>query len=135
VVGDPDRLTQVVVNLLDNALKFCNPGGEVRLTSARQGDSAVIEVYNSGAGIAPEDLPHVFDRFYRSDHPRAQQTGGSGIGLAIVRELVHVHGGAVTAASEPGRGTTLAVRLPLASAATFTENLQAANTDATDRYV
>jgi signal transduction histidine kinase len=135
VVGDPDRLTQVVVNLLDNALKFCNPGGDVRLTSARQGGSAVIEVYNSGAGIAPEDLPHIFDRFYRSDHPRAQQTGGSGIGLAIVRELVHVHGGAVTAASEPGHGTTMAVRLPLASAAPFTKGLQVANTDATERYV
>jgi signal transduction histidine kinase len=135
VVGDPDRLTQVVVNLLDNALKFCNPGGEVRLTSARQGGSAVIEVYNSGAGIAPEDLPHIFDRFYRSDHPRAQQTGGSGIGLAIVRELVHVHGGAVTAASELGHGTTMAVHLPLASTAAFTKGLQVANTDATDSDV
>jgi two-component system sensor histidine kinase BaeS len=80
-------------------------------------------------------LPHVFDRFYRGDHPRAEQTGGSGIGLAIVRELVHVHGGVVTAASEPGRGTTMAVRLPLTCTTTFTKGLQAANTDATGRCV
>jgi len=131
VLGDPDRLTQVAVNLLDNALKFCNPGGEVRLTTARQGGSAVVEVYNSGAGIAPEDLPHVFDRFYRGDHPRAQRTGGSGIGLAIVRELVHAHGGMVTASSELGCGTAMAVRLPLVAGTTFTEDLHVANTDAT----
>jgi signal transduction histidine kinase len=131
VLGDPDRLAQVVGNLLDNALKFCTPGGEVRLRSARQGGIGVVEVYNSGAGIPPGELPRVFDRFYRGDHSRAQQTGGSGIGLAIVRELVHAHGGEVTPSSEVGVGTTMTVRLPLAPDAPFTKDLQAANTGVT----
>ncbi len=129
VVGDPDRLTQVVGNLLDNALKFCNPGGEVRLSSAREGDVAVVEVYNTGSGIAPEQLPLIFDRFYRGDHSRAEQTGGSGIGLAIVRELVHAHGGDIAASSEQGAWTAMTLRLPLAS--DFTKDLHAANTAAT----
>lgn len=131
VLGDPDRLTQVVVNLLDNALKFCDPGGEVRLSSACRDGAAVLEVYNSGAGIAPEDLPRVFDRFYRADHSRSQQTGGSGIGLAIVRELVYAHGGEVTASSASGAGVTMTVRLPLAPDITFTKDLHLANTSAT----
>jgi len=131
--GDADRLTQVFVNLLDNALKFADAGGEVRLRAAREGAVAVIEVYNTGAGIPPEDLPRVFDRFYRSDHSRARRTGGSGIGLAIVRELVHAHGGAVAASSEQGRWAALTVRLPLAvrDEDTFTEDLQGANTGTT----
>lgn len=130
VLGDPDRLTQVIVNLLDNALKFCNHGGEVRLSSARRAGTAILEVFNSGAGIAPEDLPRVFDRFYRGDHSRSHRTGGSGIGLAIVRELVHAHGGEVTAGSIQGEGVTMVVHLPLAPAIRFTKDLQMANTDA-----
>ena len=141
--GDPDRLTQVVVNLLDNALKFANPGGEARLRATRQGGVAVVDVYNTGAGIASDDLPHVFDRFYRGDHSRARQTGGSGIGLAIVRELAHAHGGEVTARSEQGAWVTMTVRLPLAPGAAadrdegdhFTEGLQGANTDTTKLFV
>jgi len=131
--GDPDRLTQVFVNLLDNALKFADAGGEVRLRAARGRDSAVVEVYNTGAGIPSDDLPRVFDRFYRGDHSRAQRTGGSGIGLAIVRELVHAHGGAVAARSEQGRWAALTVRLPLAvrDENEFTEGLHAANTGTT----
>ena len=135
VLGDADRLTQVAVNLLDNALKFCDPGAEVRLSSRRDGNSAVFEVYNSGAGIAPSDLPRVFDRFYRGDHSRAQQTGGSGIGLAIVRELVAAHGGQITADSQLGAWTVMTVRLPLVAGTTFTKDLHAANTDATSLAV
>jgi len=131
--GDADRLTQVFVNLLDNALKFADAGGEVRLRAAREGDSAVVEVYNTGAGISPEDLPRVFDRFYRGDHSRARRTGGSGIGLAIVRELVHAHGGAVAASSEQGQWAALTVRLPLSvrDEDAFTEDLQRVNTGTT----
>ena len=133
--GDPDRLTQVFVNLLDNAVKFADAEGEVRLRAAREGAVAVAEVYNTGAGIPPEDLPRVFDRFYRGDHSRARRTGGSGIGLAIVREIVHAHGGAVAARSEQGRWAALTVRLPLALAMgaedEFTEALQPANTGTT----
>lgn len=135
VFGDPDRLTQVVVNLLDNALKFCNACGKVRLTASRQQGVAVVEVYNTGAGIAPDDLPRVFDRFYRGDHSRAQQTGGSGIGLAIVRELVYAHGGAVSASSALGAWATMTVRLPLTPDMQFTEDLHLANTGATSRGV
>ena len=138
--GDPDRLTQVVVNLLDNAFKFANAGGEVRLRAARRAGTAVVEVYNTGAGIAPDDLPRVFDRFYSGEHSRARQTGGSGIGLAIVRELAHAHGGAVTASSAQGQWAAMTVRLPLAPDSgenqgrrdnEFTESLHGANTDTT----
>lgn len=132
--GDRDRLTQVVVNLLDNALKFANPGGEVRLRAARQGGVALVEVYNTGAGIAPEDLPRVFDRFYRGDHSRAQRTGGSGIGLAIVRELVEAHGGEIVASSDGATWAVMTLRLPLATpdaGGGFTKDLHDANTATT----
>jgi signal transduction histidine kinase len=131
--GDPDRLTQVFVNLLDNAFKFADAEGEVRLRAARAGAVAVVEVYNTGAGIPSEDLPRVFDRFYRGDHSRARRTGGSGIGLAIVREIVHAHGGAVAASGEQGHWAALTVRLPLVMEAEdeFTEGLQPANTGTT----
>lgn len=136
VVGDPDRLAQIVSNLVDNALKFCDAGGEVRLGSARDGLSALVTVHNTGPDLAPETLALVFDRFYRGDHSRAQQTGGSGIGLAIVRELASAHGGGVTPWSAPGQGVTMTVRLPLATETTsFTEGLQNANTTATDLSV
>ncbi|HZS86737.1 MAG TPA: HAMP domain-containing sensor histidine kinase [Chloroflexota bacterium] len=131
VLADADRLTQIVSNLLDNAFKFSNVGGEVRLRTEQQGDRAVIEVYNSGAGIAPDDLPRVFNRFYRGDHSRSQKKGGSGIGLAIVRELVHAHGGEVTADSEVGRWVTITVSLPLSCGEEpFTKGLHKANTGA-----
>ena len=135
VQGDPDRLTQVVVNLLDNALKFADHGGEVRLSAGRQGDDVVVEVYNTGAGIPPEDLSRVFDRFYRGDHSRAQQTGGSGIGLAIVRELARAHGGEVTATSAQGSWAALTLRLPLAQHDSFTKDLHGANTGTTEMVV
>jgi len=132
IVGDPDRLAQIVSNLVDNALKFCDAGGEVRLGSARDGVSALATVHNSGPDLAPQTLALVFDRFYRGDHSRAQQTGGSGIGLAIVRELAVAHGGAVTPWSAPGQGVTMTLRLPLVNGnEPFTEALQNANTTAT----
>jgi len=132
VIGDPDRIAQIVSNLVDNALKFCDAGGVVRLGSARDGASALVTVHNSGPDLAPETLALVFDRFYRGDHSRAQQTGGSGIGLAIVREMAAAHGGTVTPWSAPGLGVTMTLRLPLASGnEPFTEALQNANTPAT----
>ncbi len=118
VLGDPDRLAQVVTNLLDNGLKFCDTGGEVRLSSCREGQAVTVRVTNTGS-IPSEMLPHVFDRFYRGDHSRAERTGGSGVGLAIVRELVLAHGGSVVAESAPGAGVTMTVRLPLIDAATL----------------
>jgi two-component system, OmpR family, sensor histidine kinase BaeS len=110
--GDARRLEQVVDNLLSNALRYTDPGGRVDLHVRRGVGGCVVEVRDSGIGIAAEDLPHVFDRFWRSDRSRSRATGGSGIGLAVVRELVRAHHGRVELRSELGRGTTARVVLP-----------------------
>ena len=114
VRGDPVRLQQVVWNLLSNAVKFSAQGGHVVVRLAGVDEQVVIAVRDEGEGIALEFLPHVFERFWQADATRTRAHGGLGLGLAIVRELVHLHGGSVEAASEgKGRGTTLTVRLPL----------------------
>lgn len=114
VLGDPDRLHQAVWNLLSNALKFTPPGGRVELTVTRAGSQAQIAVTDSGAGIAAEFLPHVFERFRQADSSTTRAHGGLGLGLAIVRQLVELHGGTVAASSPgPGLGSTFVVRLPL----------------------
>ena len=108
---DPARIREVLSNLLANALRYTPRGGEIRLSyteeeaSARPG--ALISVADSGPGIPPEDLPHVFDRFYKSS-----DSGGMGLGLSIARYLVEAHGGVIRAESQPGRGTTIALTLP-----------------------
>jgi two-component system sensor histidine kinase BaeS len=113
VSADPVRLRQVVANLVTNAVRHTPGGGFVRLAARPVGDGrGEIEVGDTGAGIDAADLPHVFDRFWRADPSRTRGTGGSGLGLAIVHGLVTAHGGTVTVASEPGRGTTFTVRLP-----------------------
>ena len=112
VSGDPLRLRQVVVNLLSNAAKFVPPGGHVRVELVAEGTSARLVVADDGPGIAPEDLPHIFERFFRG---KGTGVGGSGIGLAVVAGLVNAHGGEVAVASEPGHGTTFTVRLPQAA--------------------
>lgn len=117
ISGDPDRLTQVLVNLIDNAVAFSDPGGSVAVETAVQGAAAMLTVANTGSGIAPEDLSRVFARFYRTDHSRATRTGGTGLGLAIVREIVAAHGGQVTARSDPDGWTRFVVTLPCASQA------------------
>lgn len=109
IVADATRVRQVVANLLSNALKFTPEGGAVRLTLRRDGDEAVVSVSDTGPGISPDDLPRVFDRFFRGRGVRAR---GSGIGLTVARELVLAHGGDLLAASEPGQGATFTVRLP-----------------------
>ncbi|KOV85536.1 hypothetical protein ADL03_13435 [Nocardia sp. NRRL S-836] len=107
VTADPVRLRQVLTNLVTNALRHTPAGGEVRLSAV----DGRITVSDTGSGIAAEDLPHVFDRFWRADPARARNTGGSGLGLAIVHALVTAHGGTITVASEPGRGTTFTITL------------------------
>jgi len=111
VLGDDDRLGQIAANLLSNALRYTEPGGEVRLSVRRETDVAVLEVTDTGIGIAPEDLRYIFTRFWRGDRSRSRATGGAGIGLAIVRELVRAHDGRIDVESTPGRGSRFRVIL------------------------
>lgn len=118
VRGDPHRLQQVASNLLTNAIKFTPKGGRVQVLVERQDSSAEITVVDTGQGIAKEFLPQVFDRFRQADSTTTRKSSGLGLGLAIVRHLVELHGGTITAHSEgPGRGATFTVKLPLAPAA------------------
>ncbi|HKY06056.1 MAG TPA: ATP-binding protein [Blastocatellia bacterium] len=113
VTGDFARLRQVIWNLLSNAIKFTPEGGQVRLTLARQGPDVEIAVSDTGTGINPEFLPFIFDHFRQADGSSTRENGGLGLGLTLVRYLVEMHGGTVSAASPgPGRGATFTVRLP-----------------------
>ncbi len=112
VEGDPDRLSQVLRNLLSNALRHTPAGGRVTVQVISEARGVSLNVADTGSGIAPEDLPHVFDRFYRGDRSRSRQGGGAGLGLAIARQLVLAHGGALHVESQPGVGTTFRVQLP-----------------------
>ena len=112
VLGDPDRLAQVLRNLLSNALRHTPAGGRVVVSVTYSGERVRILVSDSGSGIAPEDLQHVFDRFYRGDTSPDHRRSGAGLGLAIVRQLVLAHGGQIEASSEPGHGTIFAIDLP-----------------------
>ncbi len=111
-LGDPGRLEQVVANLLSNSLAYTEPGGKVSLTAGRDGRETFVEVADTGVGIDPEDLGHIYTRFWRGDRSRSRATGGSGIGLAIVRELVRAHEGRIDVESSPGRGSRFRVVLP-----------------------
>jgi PAS domain S-box-containing protein len=114
VSGDPERLQQIVWNLLSNAVKFTGQEGRVTVTLARGGGSAELKVSDSGIGIAPGFLPHIFERFRQGDAGTTRERGGLGLGLAIARQLVEMHGGSITAASAGlGAGTTFTVKLPL----------------------
>ena len=116
VPADPDRIGQVLTNLLGNALQYTPAGGHVRVHVRRDPDGVAIVVSDTGIGIPAEHLPHVFNRFYRVDRSRARSSGGSGIGLTIARHLVEAHGGTIRAESPgPGRGSTFTVVLPLAA--------------------
>lgn len=117
VHADPDRLRQVVGNLITNALRATGEGGMVTLHAARAGTAtALVRVVDNGSGIAPQALPHVFDRFWRADSARGRGTGGSGLGLAITHQIVTDHGGTISVASEPGAGTTFSIILPATEA-------------------
>jgi two-component system, OmpR family, sensor histidine kinase BaeS len=112
LVADPVRLRQAVGNLVGNAVRHTPVDGRITLRANRFADEVVITVSDTGSGIAPEDLPHVFDRFWRADRSRSRATGGRGLGLAIVRQLVEAHGGSVSVESVLGAGTTFTMRLP-----------------------
>ncbi|KIL39349.1 histidine kinase [Gordoniibacillus kamchatkensis] len=110
VYVDHDRMIQILVNLLSNALKFTPENGEVRVEGSEDNEHVLIQVHDTGTGIPQEDLPYVFERFYRADKSRNRRTGGSGLGLTIVKELVAAHGGNISAESR--HGTTFTLRLP-----------------------
>jgi signal transduction histidine kinase len=112
--ADPQRLEQVLTNLLANAAKFTDPGGDIRLTAEARAEQAVLRVRDNGRGIAPELLPRVFDRFWQGHE--GKDTGGLGLGLALVKSLVELHGGSVAARSDgPGTGAEFIIRLPARS--------------------
>ncbi len=115
VLGDADRLKQLFLNLVENAVKYTAPGGAVRLSLSKKEDWAFFEVSDTGVGIPPENLPHIFDRFYRVDKSRARAQGGSGLGLSIAKWIAQAHGGAIRVSSQVGEGTTFRVTLPLYS--------------------
>jgi two-component system sensor histidine kinase BaeS len=115
-VVDPVRFRQIAGNLLTNAIRHTPPGGRVEVRAYARAGDLIVEVADTGEGIAAADLPHVFDRFWRADRARARATGGSGLGLSIARKLAQAHGGDVTAASTLGAGSTFTVRLPAAPA-------------------
>lgn len=110
--ADYNRLQQVLINLISNALKYSPDGGSVSVEVGKVGASAVIKVADTGIGIEQHDLPLIFERFYRSDLSRSRATGGSGIGLTIVRSIVNAHGGQIEVESALGKGTTFTITLP-----------------------
>jgi two-component system phosphate regulon sensor histidine kinase PhoR len=116
VDADRDRLTQVTLNLVDNALRHTPRGGSVRVEVLREDRDAVLRVVDSGTGIPYSDLPHVFERFYVVDRSRSRDQGGTGLGLSIARHLVELHGGSITAQSVFGHGATFVCRFPAVSA-------------------
>lgn len=113
VLADPDRVAQVLRNLFANALRHTPKGGRISVSVRAIGDAVAVSVTDSGEGISSEDLPHVFERFWRADRSRSRPEGGAGLGLAIARALVEAHGGEILAASEgPGKGSTFTFTLP-----------------------
>lgn len=125
VSGDTARLIQAMMGLVDNALTYTNAGGTVVLNVKVRDEHAYFSVCDTGIGIAPEDVAHIFERFYRADRARSRAAGGSGLGLAIVEWVVRAHGGSVSVESQEGQGSTFTVILPLAASKfTHTDNLK-----------
>jgi two-component system, OmpR family, sensor kinase len=116
VVGDVDRLKQLLFNLVDNASRYTPPGGTVTLSLVEQDGMAALSVRDTGPGIAPDDLPRIFERFYRADDARSREAGGTGLGLAIRRVIAEAHGGRIEVESTLGQGSTFTVWVPIAAA-------------------
>jgi len=117
VRGSARDLSLLVGNLVDNAIRYTQPGGEVDVRVSAEDGTVVVRVKDSGVGIPQRDLPRIFERFYRVDHARSRETGGTGLGLSIVKHVCENHGGTVTVASELGQGSTFEVRLPVSTPA------------------
>ena len=108
---DRERIRQTLINLVHNAIKFNNPGGRVIVSTKHDSESATVDVSDTGIGISKDDLPRIFERFYKSDRARSQS--GSGLGLAIAKHTVQAHGGTISVKSEEGKGSTLSFNLPI----------------------
>ncbi|MDR3277987.1 MAG: cell wall metabolism sensor histidine kinase WalK, partial [Oscillospiraceae bacterium] len=113
VTGDRARIEQVLMNIMTNAVKYTPGGGEIDITSGRSGANVWVKISDTGIGIPPEDIPHIFDRFYRVDKARSRESGGTGLGLAIAHEIIVRHGGEILVESAPGAGTAMTVLLPI----------------------
>jgi signal transduction histidine kinase len=113
-VCDAQKIYQVLLNLLDNAIKYSDPGARVDVGVLEDAGSVTVRVSDTGVGIPEEDLPNLFDRFYRVNKDRSRFTGGTGLGLAISKQIVELHGGILSVRSEVGVGSTFEVRLPKA---------------------
>ena len=111
--ADESRLQEIIYNLLDNAVKYSQSAGVITLRAAVESDRVRISVSDEGIGIPESDLPRIFERFYRADKARSRELGGTGLGLSIVKHIAQLHGGTAEAQSEPGKGTTISVVLPL----------------------
>ena len=111
--ADETRLREVLYNLLENAVKYSRENGEIDLRAVQRGSELVLSVTDNGLGIGKDDLPRIFERFYRADKARSRELGGTGLGLAIVKHIAQLHGGRVEAESELGHGTTIRVVLPI----------------------
>ena len=114
--GDRSRLKQVIVNLIDNAIKYTPEGGEVAIKVRASDHDAILEVADTGAGIPAEALPHVFERFYRADKARSRESGGAGLGLAIAKAICIAHDAEIKVSSTEGQGSRFIVELPLSNA-------------------
>ncbi|RMF25969.1 MAG: two-component sensor histidine kinase, partial [Chloroflexi bacterium] len=113
--ADPSRITQVLLNLMGNALQYTPPGGRVTIRAWSTGEAVTVAVQDTGIGIPAQHLPHIFERFYRVDKSRSRAGGGSGIGLTIAKHLVEAHGGRIWAESAgPNQGSTFTFTLPRA---------------------
>ncbi|MBI3009821.1 MAG: PAS domain-containing protein [Candidatus Omnitrophica bacterium] len=115
VTADPERLRQVLINLIDNAIKFNKPGGKIFIRAHHEGNVSRIEVEDTGIGIPKESLPRIFERFYRVDKARSRELGGTGLGLSIVKHLIEAHRGQVSVTSQLGQGSIFTITLPVAS--------------------
>ncbi|WP_347488308.1 two-component system histidine kinase PnpS [Desulfoscipio sp. XC116] len=113
--GDPDMLSQVLINLMDNAIKYTPPGGSVTISTSLYGDELRLDVADTGAGIPADSLPRIFERFYRVEKARSREMGGTGLGLAIVKHIIKGHGGRIEVKSVVGKGTIFSVFLPMDS--------------------
>ncbi|MBC7325704.1 MAG: PAS domain-containing sensor histidine kinase, partial [Moorella sp. (in: Bacteria)] len=113
VHGDPDMLTQVLINLVDNAIKYTPAGGRVTIRAGVADGEVQVSVEDTGIGIPPESLPRIFERFYRVDKARSRELGGIGVGLAIVKHIIRAHGGKTAVESAVGKGSTFSFTLPV----------------------